>query len=264
MAKDPDADGHFYYSVQTTGIYCLPSCSSRLPLRKNVRFHDSPLLAEKAGFRPCKRCSPNGVSRDQEQAAAIARACRAINAAETALTLAGLARRAGMSRFHFHRVFKKIVGITPKAYAVARRAERVRDELPIRRNVTDAIYRAGFNSSGRFYANAAETLGMMPTHFRKGGSGTSIRFAIGSVRARHCARGSNRKGRMRNSPRRRSGDAVARVAKPVSESGIDRCGQAVRSRWSQRSWPASMRPDPGSICRSTFAAQLFSKKSGRR
>lgn len=185
VAKDSHADEHFCYSVQSTGIYCLPSCSSRLPLRKNVRFHDSPLSAEKAGFRPCKRCSPNGPTRAHEHAGAVAKACRAIDAAESLPKLATLAKVAGMSSFHFHRVFRKIVGVTPKAYAMARRAERLREALPACDTVTEAIYRAGFPSNGRFYAKAGETLGMTPTTFRKGGTGTSIRFAVGD-----CALGS--------------------------------------------------------------------------
>jgi AraC family transcriptional regulator of adaptative response/methylated-DNA-[protein]-cysteine methyltransferase len=177
--KDRAADGTFCYSVKTTGVYCRPSCPTTRPaLRKNVAFHDSPEAAEKAGFRACKRCSPKGTTLAEERAAAVAKACRAIEAAEEPPALDVLARTVGMSSYHFHRVFKAITGLTPKSYAVAHRARRVREELSKGGTVTEAIYESGFNSNGRFYAKSAETLGMTPTRFRKGGTGTTIRFAV--------------------------------------------------------------------------------------
>jgi AraC family transcriptional regulator, regulatory protein of adaptative response / methylated-DNA-[protein]-cysteine methyltransferase len=177
--RDGNADGIFYYSVLTTGVYCRPSCAARLPRRENVSFHSSCAAAEKAGFRPCKRCRPNGPGRAEERAAVVAKACRLIETAEEMPDLAALADAAGMSRFHFHRVFKSVTGLTPKAYAAARRGERVRDELTGDGTVTEAIYGAGFNSSGRFYSTSEQLLGMTPTSFRAGGSGASIRFALG-------------------------------------------------------------------------------------
>ena len=177
--RDRRADGVFYYSVSTTGVYCRPSCAARLARRENVRFHASPEAAERAGFRPCKRCRPNEPALAAQRAAAVAKACRLIETAEEMPSLDTLAEAAGMSRFHFHRVFKTVTGITPKAYAAARRAQRVRDELSRSGTVTEAIYGAGFNSNGRFYATSADMLGMTPTSFRTGGNGTSIRFAIG-------------------------------------------------------------------------------------
>jgi len=131
------------------------------------------------GFRPCKRCRPDGPPLEQRRAALVADACRLIERAATAPRLGALARRAGLSVFHFHRVFKSVTGVTPKAYAAAHRAERVRDELRHRATVTDALYGAGFNSNGRFYAAAAAVLGMTPTRFRAGGAGESIHFAVG-------------------------------------------------------------------------------------
>ncbi len=177
--RDPGADGTFVYSVRTTGVYCRPSCAARLPRRENVAFHDSCAAAERAGFRPCKRCRPNEPALADQQAAAVARACRLIEEAEEAPSLAALARAAGLSRFHFHRVFKAVTGVTPKAYADAHRGKRVRAELARAGTVTEAIYGAGFNSSGRFYAAASGVLGMTPTQFRAGGSGSLIRFAVG-------------------------------------------------------------------------------------
>jgi AraC family transcriptional regulator, regulatory protein of adaptative response / methylated-DNA-[protein]-cysteine methyltransferase len=179
LRRDPRADGVFFYSVRTTGVYCRPSCAARRARRDNVRFHRTPPEAEAAGFRPCRRCRPAGPSLTQQRAAAVAKACRLIEAAETPPGLDALAEAAGMSRFHFHRVFKAIAGVTPKAYAAGHRARRVRDELSRRGSVTEAVYGAGFNSSGRFYATAGDVLGMTPTRFRSGGAGASIRFAVG-------------------------------------------------------------------------------------
>jgi AraC family transcriptional regulator, regulatory protein of adaptative response / methylated-DNA-[protein]-cysteine methyltransferase len=177
--RDKNADGKFFYSVRTTGVYCRPSCAARLPLRENVRFHASCAAAEEAGFRPCKRCRPNAPALADRRAAAIAKACRLIETAESLPDLDALAAAAGMSRFHFHRVFKAATGVTPKAYAAAHRAERMREELPHSATVTEAIYDAGYNSSGRFYAAASDILGMTPTDFRAGGQGAAIRFALG-------------------------------------------------------------------------------------
>jgi AraC family transcriptional regulator, regulatory protein of adaptative response / methylated-DNA-[protein]-cysteine methyltransferase len=177
--RDKDADGKFFYSVRTTGVYCRPSCAARLPRRENVRFHASCAAAEEAGFRPCKRCRPNAPALADRRAAAIAKACRLIESAESLPDLDALAAAAGMSRFHFHRVFKAATGVTPKAYAGAHRAERMRAELPRSATVTEAIYDSGYNSSGRFYAAASDILGMTPTDFRAGGKGAAIRFALG-------------------------------------------------------------------------------------
>jgi AraC family transcriptional regulator of adaptative response/methylated-DNA-[protein]-cysteine methyltransferase len=177
--RDHAADGAFYYSVRTTGVFCRPSCGSRRARRENVAFHASAAAAEKAGFRPCRRCRPDGPALAERQAEAVAKACRLIERAEEMPRLDALAKAAGLSRFHFHRVFKATTGVTPKAYADAHRAQRVRDALASSGSVTEAIYGAGFNSSGRFYAASADMLGMRPRDFRAGGSGADIRFALG-------------------------------------------------------------------------------------
>ncbi len=179
VRRDPAADGAFYYAVKTTGVYCRPLCAARTALRENVSFYRTRDEAERAGFRPCRRCRPDDTSVTEQHAAAVANACRLIEESGETPRLEALASAAGMSRFHFHRVFKNVTGVTPKAYAAARRAERVRNELTRTGSVTDAIYGAGFNSSGRFYAASAEILGMTPTGFRSGGEGASIRFAVG-------------------------------------------------------------------------------------
>jgi AraC family transcriptional regulator of adaptative response/methylated-DNA-[protein]-cysteine methyltransferase len=179
-AREPAADGAFYYSVRSTGVYCRPSCPARTPRRANVAFHASCLDAEAAGFRPCLRCRPTEPPLAERQAEAVARACRLIEASDEAPDLASLAEACGMSRFHFHRIFKAHTGITPKAYASARRAERTKRALAQAPTVTEAVYDAGFNSSGRFYAASQGVLGMTPTRYRAGGIGESIRFAVGA------------------------------------------------------------------------------------
>jgi AraC family transcriptional regulator of adaptative response/methylated-DNA-[protein]-cysteine methyltransferase len=179
VRRDRAADGTFYYSVRTTGVYCRPSCAARLARREHVRFHATCEEAEQAGFRPCKRCQPTKPALAEQHAAAVAKACHLIEAAEAMPNLDALAAAVGMSRFHFHRVFKTLTGVTPKAYAAAHRVQRVRDELSRTDTVTEAIYGAGFNSNGRFYATSSEVLGMTPTNFRSGGHGACIRFAVG-------------------------------------------------------------------------------------
>jgi len=177
--KDPRADGAFYYAVRTTGIYCRPSCPSRRPGRANVTFHASPAAAEAAGFRACRRCQPRAPDLATRRGIAIARACRLIEHTEEPVSLEALAKVAGMSRFHFQRVFKTATGLTPRAYAAGRRAGRVRAQLQRGAPVTEAIYAAGFGSSSRFYARATKDLGMAPRDLRAGGRGAHIRFAVG-------------------------------------------------------------------------------------
>jgi AraC family transcriptional regulator of adaptative response/methylated-DNA-[protein]-cysteine methyltransferase len=179
VSRDGRADESFFFCVKTTGVYCRPSCPARTPKRENVVFHVTREAAAKAGFRPCKRCKPDQPALAQRHAATIAAACRRIEEAEQTPSLDSLARAAGMSRYHFHRTFKAVTGITPRAYAAARRATRVRESLVRADSVTSAIYDAGFNSGGRFYDSARELLGMTPTAFRAGGDSTDIRFAIG-------------------------------------------------------------------------------------
>jgi AraC family transcriptional regulator, regulatory protein of adaptative response / methylated-DNA-[protein]-cysteine methyltransferase len=179
VARDSAADGTFWYSVATTGIYCRPSCPSRTANPKNVQFHGTIEAAEAAGFRPCKRCKPNEPSSGVQNSRTIARTCRLIEQAEEIPSLAALARAAGLSPGYFHRVFKTVTGVTPKDYAVAHRADKVRVELARSSTVTEAIYDAGFNSNGRFYEKSGEMLGMTPTDYRAGGANTVIRFAVG-------------------------------------------------------------------------------------
>jgi AraC family transcriptional regulator, regulatory protein of adaptative response / methylated-DNA-[protein]-cysteine methyltransferase len=179
VARDASADGSFFYAVKTTGVYCRPSCAARPAKPQNVTLYDTALEAERAGFRACKRCKPRDASLTEERARKVAELCRFIESAEEPPSLEQLAARAGWSAYHLHRVFKVVTGLTPKGYAAAHRAKRVRDELGAARTVTEAIYDAGFNSNGRFYERADAVLGMTPTAFRAGGAGTAIRFAVG-------------------------------------------------------------------------------------
>lgn len=179
LARDKSFDGLFFFSVKSTGVYCRPSCPSRRAKRENVAFHATSAEAEAAGFRPCKRCRPDKISLAARRAEIVAAACRALEDSGDVPDLDKLARASGLSRFHFHRIFKEIVGITPKDYALAHRRNSVRTELQRSTSVTDAIYDAGFNSSARFYANAAETLGMSPKTFRAGGKNEVLKVAFG-------------------------------------------------------------------------------------
>jgi AraC family transcriptional regulator of adaptative response/methylated-DNA-[protein]-cysteine methyltransferase len=157
---------------------CRPSCPARLPNRKNVAFHLSPEDAEKAGFRACKRCDPKGPGLASHHAKAVAIACRIIKEFDEFPSLNQLAEAVKMSPGYFHRLFKTATGLTPKDYANAHRADRMKQALPKRETVTEAIYEAGFNSNGRFYAVSSKMLGMKPKEYRAGGAGNTIRIAI--------------------------------------------------------------------------------------
>ncbi len=178
--RDLQADGAFFYSVNTTGIYCYPSCPARLPQLKNVAFHDSRQGAESAGFRPCRRCRSDLPPRVEREAAQVERLCRLIDEREEEPALEELAAHIGSSPSTTHRVFKRVMGITPKAYAAARRAQRIRAELAKDAgSIASAIYGARYGSSGRFYEKSNAMLGMTPSEFRSGGKDATIRFAVG-------------------------------------------------------------------------------------
>ncbi len=181
QARDPQADAHFVYAVRTTGLYAPPSASARLPKRGNVEFFESAEAAQAAGYRPSQRASAAEFA--QEHAARVADACRRMDAADVSPRLDELAQAAGMSAYHFHRVFKAHTGLTPKAYATAVRARRMRTGLQTlpagQGSITEAIYDAGFNASSRFYASSDQRLGMLARHYRQGGQHAQIRFAVG-------------------------------------------------------------------------------------
>ena len=194
LARDKTADGRVWYSVSTTGVYCRPSCPSRKPNPSNVRLHDSLASAKATGFRPCNRCKPDSPSLDAGNAALIAKACRLIEESEEEPSLQELAAAIGRSPGYFHRVFKAATGLTPKDYAAGQRAKKVRRGLASGDTITEAIYGAGFNSSGRFYEKSTGILGMTPSQYRDGGADEEIRFAVGQTSLGAILVASSRKG----------------------------------------------------------------------
>ncbi len=178
IAHDASQDGKFFYSVRTTGVYCRPGCASRQPLRKNVAYYETGEAAEAAGFRPCKRCRPNEGSPADRHIAAVGRACALIRARDTLPTLAELASAAGISRFHFHRVFKQVTGATPRDWGNAHRLDRFGGRLDAGEDIAAATYAAGFGASSRAYEAAPSGLGMTPAARRRGGRGEIIRYTV--------------------------------------------------------------------------------------
>jgi AraC family transcriptional regulator of adaptative response/methylated-DNA-[protein]-cysteine methyltransferase len=181
VARDKAADGALWYSVSTTGVYCRPSCPSRIANPRNVQLHDTLESARATGFRPCRRCNPEGASVENEKMALIAKACRIIEESEEEPSLDTLADAVGRSPSYFHRMFKATTGLTPKGYASAYRAGKVRAGLVSGNTVTEAIYDAGFNSSSRFYEKSTGMLGMTPSRYRAGGANEEIKFAVGQT-----------------------------------------------------------------------------------
>lgn len=183
LARDPAADEQFVYAVRTTGIYCRPSSVSRLPRPENVVFFDSAEQAEAAGFRPSKRPATDQTHLARQHATLVERVCRQIAQAEQPPSLHELALASGMSPWHLHRIFKAVTGLTPKVWANANRADRVRSRLVEPQaqtaTITDVMYDSGFNSNSRFYETSGKLLGMKPSDYRKGGANADIRFAVG-------------------------------------------------------------------------------------
>ena len=175
--RDPGANGQFVYAVRTTGIYCRPTCAARLPLRRNVSFYLAGAEAAAAGFRPCLRCQPDQSDPAQRHLALITAACRRLEQADDALPLKALAAEAGLSPFHFHRLFRQHTGVTPRAYAAALRQGRLAEALRRHRTVAEAGYAAGFGSNAQLYAEAAPALGVTPARFRAGGAGLQLQVA---------------------------------------------------------------------------------------
>lgn len=175
--KDAAWDGRFVFAVKTTGVFCKPSCAARTPLAHNVEYFDAPEAALAAGYRPCLRCRPT--EEPSTRPIWLERVCRFIETSEHEPKLTELASVAGCSTSSFQRTFKSALGLTPKAYALALRRERLRGRLQDGSSVTRAAYASGYGSSGRLYAEAAEALGMPPRAFKRAGAGETIRFATG-------------------------------------------------------------------------------------
>jgi AraC family transcriptional regulator of adaptative response/methylated-DNA-[protein]-cysteine methyltransferase len=177
LERSAAADGQFVYAVTSTGVFCRPTCPSRRPRPDRVRFFASAAAAAQAGFRACRRCRPASSSASPPTSTAIADVSRYIAThADEALPLEALAMRAGLSPSHFQRQFKKHVGLSPREYQAACRADRFRRELRDGRDVTSAIYAAGYGSPSRVYESSPTGAGMTPATYRRGGAGVRIGF----------------------------------------------------------------------------------------
>jgi len=178
LNRSSEADTCFVYGVITTGIYCRPTCAARRPKPENTQFFENFHMAEAAGFRACKRCQPNTTAPQYQQIEKITQICHLIATSETAPDLAEMANLAGLSPYHFQRVFKRLLGVTPKAYVKAHRTKRLQVELQEQPSVTEAIYEAGFESSSQVYTHTNSLLGMTPKQYRRGAHGEKIRYTI--------------------------------------------------------------------------------------
>lgn len=241
-AHDRSADGTFVYAVSSTGIYCRPSCASRRPRRDRVAFFGAPADAERAGYRACRRCRPNEPAAGDPWVDKIQRACTYLANVDGHPSLATLARRVGGSPYHLQRNFKRIVGVTPRAYAEACRLRKVKRRLRQGGDVTGAMFDAGYGSSSRFYERAAPKLGMPPATYRRGGAGTTIRYA------------------MVDSP-------LGRLLVAATDRGVCAIAMAASDRELEaslaREFPAAVRvPDEGALAR--WTAPIVAHLAGRR
>jgi AraC family transcriptional regulator of adaptative response/methylated-DNA-[protein]-cysteine methyltransferase len=194
-ARDARWDGRFVYAVQTTGVYCRPSCPARRPHRRNVAFFAAPAAAEAAGFRSCRRCHPREAGQGDTRARTVSEACRLLSEdRDVPLRLAALAEAVGVSPRHLLRTFKETLGVTPRQYAAARRLAAFKGRLRKGDSVTGALYDVGFGSSSRLYEDVQGRLGMTPATYRRGGRGMAIGYTVvpsplGSLLVAATARG---------------------------------------------------------------------------
>jgi AraC family transcriptional regulator of adaptative response/methylated-DNA-[protein]-cysteine methyltransferase len=241
VARDRTAAGGFVYAVRSTGVYCRPGCASRRPRRDRVAFFDTPADAERAGFRPCRRCRPRDVIGPDPWVDRIRRACVYLANVDGHLPLASLARRLGGSPYHLQRNFKRIVGITPRQFAEACRLQRVKRGLRARKSVTDATLDAGFGSSSRLYERAVPKLGMTPSTYRRGGAGVQIKFTtVGSPVGRLL---------------------IAATARGVCLVSIGKSDAELRSTLDREYPNATVTRDPGRLGR--WAQQVLDHLAGR-
>ena len=288
-ARDAAADGAFVYGVKTTGVFCRPGCPSRQAKRANVVFFADAQAALRGGYRACKRCRPDAGSPQNRQAGLIAAACQTIAAAETPPTLDSLARQAGLSAAHFHKVFKGLLGVTPKQYAETARTRRFREALATEASVTEAIFDAGYGSSSRAYDGAAGRLGMTPSQYRNGATGLEIRYAtapcflgrvlVGATGAGICAieLGDSAgallgqlAGRFPGARLRRAApgfaETVARVAAFIDDParGLDVALDIRGTAFQQRVWAALRGIGPGQTASYADIAQRIGQPDGAR
>ncbi|RCX00603.1 MULTISPECIES: bifunctional DNA-binding transcriptional regulator/O6-methylguanine-DNA methyltransferase Ada [Kosakonia] len=185
LARNAQADGQFVFAVLTTGIFCRPSCTARHALRQNVRFYPDAPSAQDAGFRPCKRCQPDKTHPQQQRLDKVTKACRLLEQ-DTPITLEQLAAEVALSPYHFHRLFKSVTGMTPKAWQLAFRARRLRNTLAVSETVTDAVLAAGFPDSSSYYRKADASLGMTAQQFRRGGDAAGVWYTFSDCALGRC------------------------------------------------------------------------------
>src|SRR5471032_607379 len=176
--RDRASNGRFWFSVKSTGVYCLPSCAARPALRKNVAFHASPEAAEAAGFRACKRCKPRDWHTEAGLRKTVARAEALFDAADgdTPPSLAEVARKVGLTANTLSKRFVVELGVNPRVWLVAKKRERFRKALRAVESVAGAIYGAGYGSPSRVYEHSDKSLGMTPATYAKGGAGAHIDY----------------------------------------------------------------------------------------
>jgi AraC family transcriptional regulator of adaptative response/methylated-DNA-[protein]-cysteine methyltransferase len=242
LVRDVRLDGVFVYAVRSTGIYCRPSCPARRPAREQVLFFDVPDAAEQAGFRACRRCRPREDDRRAAQAELVQRACRWIeSSSDGPPSLAVLGAQLGISPYHLHRVFTRLVGITPRQYADACRLERLKAQLREGEDVTTALYEAGYSSSARVYERSAEQFGMTPGTYGRGGRGMSIRYTIADCPLGRLLVGATEKG-------------ICAVSLGDDDTAL--------AAWLAAEYPAAeIRPDTGRL--GQWVGALVSHLSGR-
>ena len=228
-ARDPASDGRFVVAVVTTGIYCRPTCPARRPLRRNVRFFADADAAEAEGFRACKRCRPREEAPDPaRRLAEEAREYLEAHLDET-VTLAELGEEVGASPYHLQRTFKRVFGQSPQAYVNARRLERVRRTLREEKDVTTAVYEAGFGSASRLYAQSDERLGMTPGSWRRGGQGIEVRFATAPSPAGRVLVAATERGVCSVMLGDDERELEAELRRELPEADLDRGGPEMRS-----------------------------------
>jgi AraC family transcriptional regulator, regulatory protein of adaptative response / methylated-DNA-[protein]-cysteine methyltransferase len=253
-ARNRAFDGMFVGAVKTTGIYCKPSCPARHPLQQNVEYFADGEGARAAGYRACLRCRPDEVGRDRE---AVANAIALIEADEALPVLETLAARVGYAPHHFHRLFKRDVGVTPIAYARALRAKRTETMLARAETVTEAIYDAGFESSSRFYAESGARLGMTPSAWRNGGAGVTIRYALVDTVLGTMLLAATERGICRLSFDEDESALRRRFPKAWIEAGSDAMADLVRGAIAAVEHPATMPDLPLDVAGTAFQEAVW-------
>ena len=253
-ARNRAFDGMFVGAVKTTGIYCKPSCPARHPLPQNVEYFADGDGARAAGYRACLRCRPDEVGRDRE---AVAEAIKLISASESLPVLDSLAAQVGYAPHHFHRLFKRDIGVTPIAYARALRAKRTEAMLDEAATVTDAIYDAGFESPSRFYAESGDRLGMTPSAWRRGGAGVTIRYAVIDTVLGKMLLAATQKGICRLSFDEDANALIRRFPNAVIEEGGDAMAELVAGAIAAVETPLEMPDLPLDVAGTAFQQAVW-------